>query len=95
MSRKLRNPTASAFKKGDRVTLSEKFFEWNGDGFYHGKKAQRELFEFKPINPRLVWKRGVQATVVGHSRIHAPCLWLVADGHPTRACFSPDFLTHL
>jgi hypothetical protein len=83
------------FKLGDRVTLSEKFFLWNGDGFYKGKSAQLELFEYKPLNHRTVWKRGVEATVVGFSRIHPPCLWLRADGHPTRACFHPDFLSHL
>jgi hypothetical protein len=95
MSRKLRNPATHPFKRGSRVTLNEKFFEWNGDGFYKGKAAQRELFEFKPVRPRLVWVRGVQATVVGFSRVHAPCLWLKADGHPTRACFHPDFLALL
>lgn len=92
MSRRLRNPTASAFKTGDRVTLNEKFFAWNGDGFYRGKRAQLDLFEYKLVSRRLVWRRGVKATVVGRSRVHAPCLWLKADGHPTRACFHPDFL---
>jgi hypothetical protein len=95
MSRKLRNPTASAFKRGDRVTLNDTFFEWNGDNYYKGKKAQLDLFEYRLPNHRLVWKRGVLATVVGFSRKNAPCLWLRADGFPTRACFHPDFLTLL
>ena len=95
MSRKLRNPATSVFKRGDRVTLNQKFFTWNGDGFYRGKRAQMDLFEFKKGEFRRVWKLGVTATVVGFSRIYAPCLWLRADNHPTRALFHPDFLMHL
>jgi len=42
-----------------------------------------------------VWKLGVRATVVGFSRLYPPCVNLRADGHPTPACFHPDFLTLL
>ena len=42
-----------------------------------------------------VWKPGVRATVVGFSRKYPPCVNVRADGHPTRECFHPDFLSPL
>lgn len=94
MPRKVRNPIPCPFKKGDRVTLNDRWFTWNGDQYYQGPRAQLDLFEWQKVSNR-VWKRGVQATVVGFSRVDRPCVYLVADGHPTRSCFHPDFLALL